>query len=355
MTEMTTHERVKRMFEHKEADRVPVIDSPWNSTIERWQKEGMPEDVSFIDYFDLDKFVSIWADNSPQYPVKVIEETEDYVIKTSQWGATLKEWKHSGGVPEFVDFKITSPEAWEEAKSRMKPSRDRINWERLENNYDQWREEGAWISGSFWFGFDVVHSWMVGTERILMAMVNEKDWFKDMLNTYLELDLALFDMIWDEGYHFDEIHWPDDMGYKGHQFFSVDMYRELVKPFHKKAVDWAHEKGIKVRLHSCGNVNPLVPEFIDIGIDMLNPLEVKAGMDPVSLKKKYGDKMGFHGGLNAVLFTKSEKLWTEMKKIIPVMKENGGYIISSDHSVPEAVSLEEFGEFVDLAKELGSY
>ncbi|OQB41971.1 MAG: hypothetical protein BWY06_00699 [Candidatus Latescibacteria bacterium ADurb.Bin168] len=88
---------------------------------------------------------------------------------------------------------------------------------------------------------------------------------------------------------------------------------------------------------------------------MLNPLEVKAGMDPVALKKQYGGRLAFHGGINAVNFTDPDALFAEMKRVIPVMKENGGYVISSDHSVPDAVSFEDFKTFVRLAKELGSY
>ena len=104
MTPLTTHERMKRMYEHREADRLPVTDDPWHSTIERWQREGMPQDVSYRDYFGLDKIVHFGADNSPRYPEKVLEETEEYTIRTSPWGATLKNWKHTGGVPEFLDF-----------------------------------------------------------------------------------------------------------------------------------------------------------------------------------------------------------------------------------------------------------
>jgi len=355
MEELTTHERMKRMYEHKEADRVPVLDSPWPSTIERWHEEGMPENTDFIDYFDLDRFVMIHADNSPRYPVEVLEETDDYRIETSRWGATLKQWKHKGGTPGFVDFKVTDRESWAEAKERMTPSKDRINWDRLEENYARWREDGAWIVAGFWFGFDVTHSWMVGTERLLKAMVTDPDWVRDMFNRYLDLDLELFQMVWDEGYRFDEIHWPDDMGYKNKQFFSPATYKNLLKPVHKRAVDWAKDKGVKVRLHSCGDVNPFLPEFIDIGIDMLNPLEVKAGMDPVELKKEYGEEIAFHGGLNAVLYEHPEELWAEMKEVVPRMKEDGGYVISSDHSVPETVSLEQFRHFTELAKDLGSY
>jgi len=355
MAEMTTHERMKRMYEHREADRVPVTDSPWGATIQRWHREGMPRDTSYTDFFGLDKIVGISVDNSPRYPVEVLEETADYRITTTSWGATLKNWKHTGGVPEFLDFTVKDPDAWAEAKARMQPTRDRINWETLKRNYKRWREEGVWIVGHFWFGFDVAHSWTVGTERLLMAMVTQPEWVTDMFNHFLDVDIALFDMIWDAGYHFDEINWPDDMGYKHNQFFSLNMYRELLKPVHKRAADWAHQKGVKVRLHSCGDVNPFIPDLIEIGIDMLNPLEVKAGMDPVALKDQYGDRLGFHGGINAVLYDHPERLWEEMKKVIPVMKENGGYILSSDHSVPQTVSLEDFKRFVDLGKELGSY
>lgn len=176
-----------------------------------------------------------------------------------------------------------------------------------------------------------------------------------MVNHWLDVSLALFEQIWDAGYHFDEVFWYDDMGYKGHQFFSLKTYRELIKPAHKRAVEWAHARGIKAQLHSCGNVNPFVLEFVEFGLDMLNPLEVKAGMDPVALKGEFGDRLGFHGGLNAVLYNEPETLWAEMRRVIPVMKQNGGYVISSDHSVPETVSLEQFRQFVQLAKELGKY
>lgn len=355
MAAMTTFERMKAMYEHREADRVPVTDSPWGSTVERWHREGLPEGVSFARYFDLDNIVGIGVDNSPRYPAQVIEETEDYTITTTAWGATLKNWRHTGGVPEFLDFTIKDPDSWADAKARMQPTRDRVNWDHLKSEYPKWRESGAWISAGMWFGFDVTHSWAVGTERVLMAMVEQPEWIMDMFNHFLDVDIALLDMVWEEGYHFDEIRWPDDMGYKLTPFFSPNMYREILKPVHKRACDWAHAKGVRTHLHSCGFVKPLIPDLIDAGIEMLNPIEVKAGMDPVALKAEYGDKLGFHGGLNAVLFDKPEELFQEMRKVIPTMKKDGGYMISSDHSVPETVSLEQFGEFVRLAKELGSY
>ena len=163
------------------------------------------------------------------------------------------------------------------------------------------------------------------------------------------------DRVWDAGYHFDELHWYDDMGYKLNQFFSVRMYRELLKPVHKRAIDWAHSHGIPARLHSCGDIRPLIPELLDIGLDGLNPLEVKAGMDPVAIKRQYGDKLVLHGGVNAVLWDQPEAILEEIGRVIPALKENGGYIFASDHSIPAAVSLEGFRAIIDTVKRLGSY
>ncbi len=355
MGELSTHERVRRMYEHREADRVPITDSPWDATLERWRREGMPTDADFAEFFGLDRFAYIGVDNSPRYPGRVVEETNEYIITTSPWGVTMKNWKHRGGVPEFLDFTIVDWDTWREAKARMTPTPDRIPWDYLRQNYRRWREQGYWISAGLWFGFDVTHSWVVGTERVLMAMVEQPEWLVDMFHHFLDVNLVLLDMVWEAGYTFDEVTWPDDMGYKEHQFFSLKTYRELLKPAHQRACEWAQAHGVYVRLHSCGDVRPFIPDLVEIGVNMLNPLEVKAGMDPIALKRQYGDRLGFHGGLNAVLFYDMDAMFAEMERVIPVMKQGGGYIISSDHSVPDSVSLEQFRQFVHKAKELGRY
>ncbi|MBQ7719811.1 MAG: hypothetical protein IJT56_04425, partial [Clostridia bacterium] len=87
---MTRHERFKRMYEHREADRVPIIDSPWAGTIRRWRREGMPEGVDWTEYFDVDRMVGIGVDITPRYEYKVLEDTPEYQIVRSNWGVTMK-------------------------------------------------------------------------------------------------------------------------------------------------------------------------------------------------------------------------------------------------------------------------
>ena len=355
MKTLSSFERFKRMYEHREADRVPIIDSPWGATIERWQKEGLPKDADWTDFCGVDKTAAIGTDNSPRYPQKVIAETAEYSVCTTAWGVTLKNWKHIASTPEFIDFTIKDPDSWRKVKARMTPSADRIDWAHLEKNYATWRKEGRWVTGGLWFGFDITHSWAVGTERVLMALIDDPEWCVDMFNHELDVGLALLDQIWQKGYTFDEVGWPDDMGFKLNQFFSVNTYRELLKPVHKRAVDWAHARGVKVHLHSCGDIRPLIPELLDIGIDCLNPIEVKAGMDPLAIKGQYGDRLVLHGGINAVLWDDMAAIEAEMRRVLPELKKGGGYIFSSDHSVPSSVSLDGFRRIVELAKELGRY
>lgn len=352
---MTSKERFTRMFEHREADRIPIIDGPWSGTIRRWQREGMPENVDWRDFFDVDKVESISINISPRFEEKTLEETDRYVIRTSPWGVTMKHFKEEDSTPEFLDFKVTTPEAWAQAKARMTVDDDRIPRAHLAANYDRWVADGRWISASFWFGFDVTHSWMVGTETLLIAMLEQPEFVQDMFATYLDRSIAHFDKIWDAGYRFDEIFWWDDMGYKGTPFFSNTLYRELLKPFHKKAVDWAHAKGIRAHLHSCGNIMPLLPDVMDTGIDALNPIEIKAGMDVLGIKKTYGDRLVLHGGINAVLWDDKDAIIAEIDRLIPTLKENGGYIFSSDHSIPNSVSLENFRAIVQEVKRAGRY
>lgn len=355
MGELTSRERFRRMYEHREADRIPVTDGPWGTTIERWHREGMPEGAWYVDFFGLDKVATIMADNGPRWESELIEETDDYTIVRTSWGVTLKNWKHIASTPEYLDFRVKDARSWLDAKRRMTPDPDRVDWAALERDYPKWEAEGWWIQAHLWFGFDITHSWFVGTETVLFAMLEEPEWCREMFEHELDVCLALFDQVLAKGYRQHAATWPDDMGYKHNQFFSVDTYRKVLKPVHARAIEWAHRNGMFAHLHSCGDVNPFVPELIEIGLDALNPLEVKAGMDPIALKRAYGDRLALHGGINAVLWDDFDAISEEMRRVIPVVKEGGGYIFSSDHSVPDSVSLENFRRIVELAKSLGSY
>ena len=356
MIQLTERERILRVYKRQEIDRIPMIDNAWRGTINRWYNEGMPKDVAWEDYFGFDRVIRICPDNSPRFKRQIIEENERYRIETTPWGGTQKVFNVLDSTPEVLKFYYDSPETWEEAKKAMYTYHDnRIPWKYLEENYPKWKAEGRFMQLVVWFGFDVAHTRLTGTENMLIAMYEDPDWVTDIFDTYLNTSLDLCQRILDAGYEFDGIFWYDDMGYKGSPFFSPAAYRELLKPYHKKAVDWAHERGMVTEMHSCGYIEPLLPDILETGVEMLNPLEVKAGMDPFKLKNLYGDRLAFRGGINAQLWDNIDLVKAEMERIIPAMKEGGGYIFSSDHSIPNSVSFENMKEIARLAHELGRY
>ena len=352
---MNSYERIKRMYEHREADRVPILDDPWAGTIRRWHREGMPEGADWRDYFGVDKVATINVDISPRLPERVLEDTPRYFIATSPWGVTMKHFKEEDATPEFLDFTVVDEESWADAKARMTLEDDRIPWQLLRDNYDKWRAEGQWIRGVFWFGFDVTHSWMMGTENLLIAMMEEPELVEDMFATYLDRSEKLFSRIWDAGYRFDEMFWYDDMGYKGTTFFSPATYRNMLQPYHTRAVKWAHDRGIVTQLHSSGDVHTLLKDIVATGVDALNPLEVKAGMDAMRIKQEWGDRLLLRGGINAVKWNDADAIIAEIDEKVPVLKQNGGFIFSSDHAIPISVSLDNMKRIVAEVKRVGKY
>ncbi len=356
MIELTSRERMLRTYRHQDIDRIMMVDSAWEGTVKRWRSEGMPSNIEWQDYFNFDKVVSILPDNSPRFSHKILHKTDKYIIETTRWGTTQKVFKEQDSTPESLEFYYDTQEKWQEAKTAMyEYHEDRIPWDYLKENYLKWEAQGSFRQLILWFGFDVAHSRLTGTENMLISMFEDPEWVCDIFDTFLNTSLDLCQRILDAGYKFDGILWYDDMGYKNTTFFSPKMYRELLKPYHKKAVDWAHERGLVTELHSCGFIQPLISDLVDIGVEMLNPLEIKAGMDPKELKRLYGDKLAFHGGINAQLWDKPELVLAEMERIIPVMKEGGGYVFASDHSIPNSVSLESMKQISELAHKLGKY
>jgi len=353
--EMTSCERFRCIYDHREPDRVPITDIPWRSTVERWRREGLPPDADLAEFFGWDRIATISIDNSPRYPERVLEETEEYLVTTNRWGTTLKDWKHSGSVPEFIHHTITDPDSWRKAKARMQPDASRIDWDRLKSKYPAWRQRGYWIEVGGWFGYDPFAAWIVGVERMLVALLEQPEWCIDMFRTALELDIAMMEMLLERGYEFHAFVFPDDLGYRNGLLFSPQTYREVLKPVHRRAIEWCHARGIKVMMHSCGNITALLDDLVEIGLDGLNPFEVKAGMDILDAKRRYGDRLVLQGGIDVRTWTDPQAAEAEIAAKLPILKAGGGYVFHSDHSIPESVSLQDYQRVLELVRRYGRY
>jgi uroporphyrinogen decarboxylase len=352
---MKCKERLALTINHREADRVPIMDTIWGTTIERWKKEGLPEDKSAWDYFGFDGWSAVGADITLQLPSATIEENEDYIIARNSDGAVTKHWKKSTSTPELIDFLITDRKKWEEYKDHAKYNESRVNFESAMTAY-----KNSLASGHpFQYFSGVGYDWwqrIVGPINMLMGMMDDPEWIKEMLSANAELNITIMEELIGHGIEFDSAFFWDDLGYKNGTLFSPAMYRELLFPYHKRLCDFCNARKIYVVMHSCGNVNAFMPMFIEAGFKCIQPLETKAGMDLFELKKNYGDAITLMGGIDVrAMASGGEILDKEVMEKIKYAKQGGGYIYHSDHSVPDNVSFENYSRVISIVKEYGRY
>ncbi len=354
-SEMTSRERVRTAIERMEPDRVPVYDDIWSATVKRWQREGFPEETSPADYFGFD-MRGISADLTPRYPVRVLEKNEEYVVETTRYGGVRRNHRDYSTTPEIIDYRIKTKDDWLEVKQRLTPSRDRVNWKAVAETAAACEERQLYLFFSAVTGYDLICYYM-RSDQALMAMVEDPEWFKEMVDVSSELVLETLKMIYEEGIRPDALWVFNDMGYKYHGFFSPEMYRELIAPSDSKRNEWCHEHGMQTILHSCGYVEEFIPDLIAAGFDCLQPIEVKAGMDMARLKREYGDRIALFGGINVVLMTDPDpsKIEAEIKRVFDTAKPGGGYLYHSDHSIPKDVSFERYRFIMDCVRRYGEY
>ena len=149
----------------------------------------------------------------------------------------------------------------------------------------------------------------------------------------------------------------DDLGFKHRPFMSPAMYGEMIFPAHKRLFDFAHSHKLPVVLHCDGFVEPLMPQLIAAGIDCLQPIEVKAGMDLLKLKRAFGERLSFIGGMDARELVSNDlgRVRRELESKLPQAMAGGGYVLQVDHSVPDQVNYETYKYFVEKGLQIGTY
>jgi uroporphyrinogen decarboxylase len=352
---MTSRERFLAALRHEEGDRIPIADTPWQTTIDRWHREGLPEDQSPFDYFGYE-WAGQGAELSFQLPVETLEEDETSKIVTDGFGATTRVLKHSESVPELIDYKILDRRAWEEHKPLLAWNDSRVDWENGIAGNRALRERGLFIPYAAGFGYDRIMRF-AGAPRILEAMLDAPAWVSDMMDTIAETVIVGCREMIARGFQFDGAFVWNDMAYRNGPFFSPATFRKLEFPAQKRMCDFFHGQGLPVILHTDGDVRPLIPMLIEAGFDCLQPVEVKAGMDLIELKRDFGDRLAFMGGIDvrAMAHPDPTVIEREISTKIPVAKRGGGYIYHSDHSVPDNVSFEQYVRVMELVAEHGKY
>jgi len=374
---MTSKERVARTLAHRQPDRVPIFDKFWFEAEREFREQlGCPfvypaqrsifdwagtapeaQLVNLWDIFDMDIAEVAWPDYRLRLiPAEVVQEDDQSVLLRDGNWAELRWWKHKMGTPGHVRFGIDSPEKWREVKGLLTPSTDRVRWHEFWPLYRRAREKNRFVCYGTVEPFETVKD-ILGHEMMLIAMIERPDWIHDIFQACTDIEIQMLELVEAQGMVCDGAFVYGDMAYRAGPLMSPAHYREFLQPCHKRFFDEFHNRGMPVIFHSDGDIRLVLDDLIAAGVDAVNPLEAKAGLDVRKLAPAYGDRLGFVGNIDAtVLLTNDmDRIREEIRSKLSAVMPYCGYVYHSDHSIPPGVRLETYRAVLEEVRAFGVY
>lgn len=192
-------------------------------------------------------------------------------------------------------------------------------------------------------------SWAIyGFENVLMEMASNEDFMFKMLDKILEYNLKLIDQYLK--FDIDCIHINDDYGQQKGLIMGPELWRKFFKPGLKQMYDRIKSSGKYVYHHSCGDLTEIIPDFIELGVDILNPFQPES-MDVFTLKEEYGKYITFHGGVSeqkTLAFGTPDEVERETREKISRLGKGGGYILGPSQEITRDVPFENIERFIQV-------
>lgn len=224
----------------------------------------------------------------------------------------------------------------------------------------RFHEEGYAVYGGPWAPISFWAMDLMGMDTFLMAMYDNPSLVERLLSHISGFYYEQARIMFEKGQGFTDIFFMgDDYGMQSCPLMHPRLWRRFIAPHLERLWGLAKSFGLKVQLHSCGSIRELVPDFIDRGVDVLDPIQVKAkGMTPEDLKEQFGNKLAFHGSMDTqetLPFGTPEDVRREVIHRLRTLAPGGGFILSPSQHLLTEIPLENIVTLYDAAYELGSY
>ncbi len=382
-------ERMRRMFEGERADR--LVRRPfgyWPQTLERWSREGAPEDViasdvpdgpygqpgygrgpAFEEYFLFDPPVWIhqpvdlgWCEAPlvPAYEEKVLSTEGGYDIVQDFVGRVKRypEGMRVGVMPEYLEHAVASRDDWDsEVRPRLDPETPE-RWEDYESKAAEARgqvERGEQLLTARSVGGYMYLRSLLGPEGVLYAFHDAPELVRSMMETWRDVVVTcLVRAQRDVGPYF-RLFLAEDICFNHGPLISPAMMREFLLPFYRELYEELtarQDRPLHFEIDTDGRCMPVIDVYREVGVDAMSPFEVAAGSDAVEAGRRWP---GFHirGGIDKrVLAAGAEAIDRMLERTMPPMVERGRYIPCSDHSVPNDVSLANYRHYRERITEM---
>ena len=318
---LSSKERVMMAINHEETDRVPMDYWAWAEV-----NDKLREKLSLKDYDELLDYLGV--------DIRVIRAP--YVGPKDCWEGL----KNAKTVEDLEKWEAPGPDMF-----------DCSNIESLCDKYSHYA-----VMGGAWSPVFCTASGMIGMQTLMIKTYEDPDFVKLFLKKitdfFYEQSLQTFEAAKGK---MDIFFMGDDYGTQRNLIMSESAWNEFYADDIGRLFDLAHDFGLKVMLHSCGSVSKLIPKLIELGMDALDPIQVRAAdMEPEMLKSKFGDSITFHGGLDTqhvLPFGTEEEVRAESKRLIEIFGEGGGYIFGPSQEFLPDIPLDNILAMYEVGRE----
>lgn len=371
--QLSSRERFLRTLDYKSVDRVPYHSMGlWPQTLDRWMTEGLGQvaRTEFLvgasgmvcgsEYFGLDRweYIDIRLDAQPYFKEEVIEETDRYRVFIDQEGATqriIKNDESLRGIRGYVDHPAKTREEWAEFKKRFDPttpSRYPFYWEeKVKTLADRDYPTILPMNSASAFGLYSFLRRCMGTEQACTVFYDDPSFAEELLDFYTDFTMETIHRCLHE-MEVDCYNIFEDMAGKGGPLVSPTIFSQFLMPRYKRIIEFLNNHGVKwISMDSDGDMRPLIPLVIESGINILWPMEIASGMEPLETRKEFGKDLRFWGGLDKrVLAGSREDIEQEILRKVPALLEDGGYIPFLDHDPHPDIPLDNFYYYLEILR-----
>ena len=380
-------------FERKN-DVFPVNLFCWNNTYRRWIKEGLAVNfdnafketvnyfLGYCNQYELIKPIGVpiglgknvnppWVSPViPSFETKIVSQDDTHIIMIDYDGSIVKRDKYDQeSMPQWLEYPVKNKKTWDIYKKRLNPnSKERYpkNWEMIisetlnfpirEELEGKSFEERDFPLGMNFFSVCGLPRDYMGLENFSMAIYDDIKLVLEMMDWQVYFSLTLLQKVLDSGISLDWIWIWEDIAYNKGSLFPPSFVKKHMVPRYKKVVEFLHKNGIYNILLDCdGNVDELLPLWVECGINGIYPLECASRMDGREVRKKFGENLVIYGNIDKMALAKGKnEIDQEIEKAKDLLKY-GGYFPCVDHWVPPDVSLENIKYYFNELYKLCDY
>ena len=355
---MNSRERWLRTFHFQSVDHVPDHEfGYWKETLPSWHRQGLPKaahtngtaDQHFG--FERRELAGVNISLYPTFRPRILGWEGDEKIVIDRTGARcIVRRDGQSTIPQFLEFPVRDRATWNEFKRRLDPTtkgRYPADWEERKAEWRN-RDYAVGISAGSLFGW--LRNWM-GLENISVMLYDDRQLIEDMMDHLVQLITRTIEPALQQ-VDFDFASMWEDMAFKAGPMMSPRLFKELMVPRYKQITGLLRKYGIDIVYLDCdGNINELVPHWLEGGVNCMFPLEIRGGSDPYPIRERFGHDVLLLGGVDKTqLIAGKDAIRAEVRRLERLVAA-GGFVPLVDHRCPPDVTFENYRYYLRTKRE----